>query len=195
MGTTGRPRDEELSDTILDATIELIGEVGYGVLNVAAVAERAGVHRPAIYRRWPSKLDLVMAALRRLKQPPPDRDTGDVREDLLAFLVDSGYTEPPDRQIACVLRLHSEMFDHPELREALEHDVVGPRRDLLEAIIRRGIERGQVRADLDVPLTLDMLLGLVQHRRAQADPILKPSEVDGVVNLVLGDHATHSSAG
>lgn len=195
MSATGRPRDEELSDTILDATIELIGEVGYGVLNVAAVAERAGVHRPAIYRRWPCKLDLVMAALNRLKPPPPDRDTGDVREDLLAFLVDSGYTEPPDRQITCVLRLYSEMLDHQELREALERDVVGPRRALLETIISRGIERGQVRTDLDVPLTVDMLLGLVQQRRAQADPILKPSEVDQVVGLVLGKYAGHSTAG
>lgn len=184
--TTGRPLDEELSDAILDAAIELVGEVGYGGVNIAGVAERAGVHRPAIYRRWPGKLELVVAALQRLKPPPPDRDTGNVHDDLVGYLVDSGYTTKTDDQAQCVMRLHDDMGDHPDLADAVEHDVLMPRRAVLEAIVRRGVERGDLRADLDVALTLDLLQGIVYSRKGKCDPLLKRSEVDRVVDLVLG---------
>jgi AcrR family transcriptional regulator len=184
--STGRPLDEELSDAILDAAIELIGEEGYAGVSIAAVAQRAGVHRPAIYRRWPGKLDLVVAALRRLKPPPPDRDTGRVRDDLVAYLIDSGYTKRADQQMQCVLRLHADMGDEPDLAEAIEREIVTPRRELLRRIVERGIARKELRADLDVDLTLDVLQGAIQVRKGKADPMFKPAEVERVVDLVVG---------
>ena len=185
-GTIGRPLDEELSDAILGAAIELLGEEGYAGLSIAAVAQRAGVHRPAVYRRWPGKLDLAIGALRRLKPPPPDRDTGRTRDDLVAYLVDSGYTKRADQQTQCVLRLHAEMGDEPELADAVEREIVQPRRRLVHRIVERGIERGELRADLDIDLTIDVLQGAIHARKGKADPILTPAEVERIVDLVLG---------
>jgi AcrR family transcriptional regulator len=149
------------------------------------------VHRPAIYRRWPGKLELVMAAMQRLKPPPPDRDTGDVRKDLTAYLIDSGYTKKADDQTACALRLHADMADEPDLAEAIDRDIRAPRRALLETILRRGVDRGELRADLDVGLIVDLLQGIVQSRKGVADPLLKPSEVDRVVDLLIGGARAH----
>ncbi|MCU1374471.1 MAG: transcriptional regulator, TetR family, partial [Actinomycetia bacterium] len=86
----GRPLDEDLSGSILDAALRVLAREGYGGFSIAGVAQEAGVHRPAIYRRWPNKADLAVAAIQQLKPAPADRESGDVRRDIVAYLVDTG---------------------------------------------------------------------------------------------------------
>lgn len=81
----GRPRSEEAHQAILRATLELLGQVGFSGLTVEGVASRAGVGKATIYRRWPSKLPLVVEAFHELPQLE-DADTGNLAEDLRVML-------------------------------------------------------------------------------------------------------------
>ena len=83
--TAGRPRSEEAHQAILDATLELLVEVGFSALTVEGVASRAGVGKATIYRRWPSKLPLVVEAFGQLPGFE-EVDTGNVEEDLKQML-------------------------------------------------------------------------------------------------------------
>ena len=80
----GRPRNERYDDLILDATMAILLEEGYPGLTIDGVAARAKVGRPTIYRRWPSKPALVIAALARSTGLAPAPDTGSLRDDLIA---------------------------------------------------------------------------------------------------------------
>ena len=79
-----RTKDARIDDAILAATIELLDEIGYQTLTIGAVASRAGVHRPAVYRRWASKRHLVVDAVASQMGVAPTPDTGDLRADLIA---------------------------------------------------------------------------------------------------------------
>src|SRR4051794_33161402 len=81
----GRPRDQRAEGAILDATVALVGEVGFGNLTVDAVAARAGVGKATIYRRWASKEELVIAAVTCLRHGVEAPDTGSVVDDLAGY--------------------------------------------------------------------------------------------------------------
>jgi len=180
---SGRPLDEELSGSILDAALRVLGREGYGGFSMAAVAQEAGVHRPAIYRRWPNKADLAVAAIERLRPAPVDRASGDVRADLVAYLVDAGCG--PDEVYDLALRLHNDLTAHPDLSEAVQQQISLPRRRLVTGILQRGIDAGQLRPDLDTELAIDMLYGLLYARKNRTPP-LTPDEIERYVDLVLG---------
>src|SRR5436190_22729254 len=88
-GTTrrpGRPRSEQAEQAIIEATLDLFAEQGFEGVCVEAVAGRAGVGKATIYRRWPNKEELLLAALGSLKSPFPEPKGVSVREDLIAML-------------------------------------------------------------------------------------------------------------
>jgi AcrR family transcriptional regulator len=178
----GRPLDEDLSATILDAALDVLGREGYGGFSIAAVAQEAEVHRPAIYRRWPSKVELVVAAIEALKPAPVDRDSGDVRSDLVAYLVDAG--GGPGNHDDLAMRLHGELAFHPELDHAVRERLVVPRRRTLRTILERGMAAGQLCDDLDPELAMDLLIGLL-HARKGTGVVLRPKEVERYVDLAL----------
>lgn len=78
-----RTRNADIDEAVLGATLELLGELGYADLSIGQVASRAGVHRPAVYRRWPSKRHLIVDAVVRELGVAPTPDTGDLRADLI----------------------------------------------------------------------------------------------------------------
>jgi AcrR family transcriptional regulator len=138
--------------------------VGFAATTVEAVAARAGVGKATVYRRWPSKVPLVIDALdaRAIEQVPIPR-TGSVRGDLIEFLV--GLVEtmsgPDGRLVAPLL---AEISRNQELAEAFRRDLVAPRRAGVEEIIREGMARGELRHDLDVDLALDTPVGIIFQR-------------------------------
>ncbi len=123
--TRGRPRREGADEEILRAALELLREKGYGELTVDAVAERAGVAKTTLYRRWPSKQALVAAAFApRIARSEPPPDTGSLAGDATILL----------REICALKR---ELND-PELLDVVR-EAVEPRRALLrDAIARAG---------------------------------------------------------
>lgn len=114
----GRPRSAEAHRAILEATLDLLAEVGYGRLTIEGVAARAGVGKTTIYRRWPSKPALVVAVAERLAEKVRRPDTGSTRRDLVLLLrdiIDVFTTTMAGRIVPGMI---AEMAERPDLAEA-----------------------------------------------------------------------------
>jgi AcrR family transcriptional regulator len=160
----GRPRSEQAEQAIIKATLELFAEKGPDGLCVEAVAARAGVGKATVYRRWKNKEDLLLAALGSLKSPLPEPATGSVRDDLVAMVTVMGQDAvDPARQRQYTLLL-GEGEKYPKLMARYAETVVEPRRDLIRSVLRRGIEAGQIRPDLDIEVAMLTLTGAAMSR-------------------------------
>jgi AcrR family transcriptional regulator len=195
----GRPRSERAHEAILDATLDLLVEEGFSRMSIEGVANRAHVGKATIYRRWPSKADLVAEAVARIKgHELQDVDTGNVRDDLASLWRqaskgsrDSGSGEVTELMV----KLMSARARHPELQEAFTRHVIEPRRRIVADVLRRGIERGELRADLDIELAMDVLMGLAAYRSMVTAGHGAPPTVEAterVINLVLEGIGRHS---
>ena len=159
----GRPRDERASEAILQAALGQLLERGYGGMSMEGVAAAAGVGKPAIYRRHRNKAELVAAAIRSILPNIELPDTGSAREDIQRIAEQAR----PMTQGPFTILLGSVMAEQqrqPELMEAFRERIVMPRRQLGKTILARGIERGEVRADLDLEQAADALVGNVIGR-------------------------------
>jgi len=156
----GRPRDAQAEQAILQATVELLSEVGFNQLSIEAVAARAGVGKPTIYRRWPSKPELVLDAVERLAPPFPTADTGDPLTDLRQIVPELivGLTSSP------VARATIALAGDAEMTRRLGEQYLWPRRAGIAAILHRGIAAGDLRADIDVEMAIDLMLGASVYR-------------------------------
>ncbi len=163
-GRPGRPRDARADAAIRQATLELLLEVGYRGLAMEAVAARAGVCKTTIYRRFPSKRELVAAQLAGLQEGLELPDTGSVLTDFFAVVAEASRQGAEIQVGRLAPRLVVEAADDPQLLELVRANLVLPRRELLKSLLRRGIERGELRADLDFEEAVDMLVGPVVYR-------------------------------
>jgi AcrR family transcriptional regulator len=156
----GRPRDANAENAILSAAVALLNEVGYNELTIEAIASRAGVGRPTVYRRWPSKLDLVVDAIVRLSPPVPAPNTGDVYTDLvelISLVIEDMTSSPVGRAILALAGTVAP--DRAELDDRFNEHYLAPRRAVFLTILRRGIDSGRLRANIDPNLILDLMLG------------------------------------
>ena len=184
----GRPRDPAIDTAVLHATKALLMEVGYSRLSVEEVARRAGVSRPTIYRRWPSKPHLVHDALYDPNQARTLPDTGDFEADVRTMLRRSfaSYARPEVR--AGLLGLTADLQGDVELRDSVLEWLQRPVRDHLAQLLTAAISRGDVRADADPEVLFDSLFGaLVSHVvvRGLDDPGFADAVADLVVRGVL----------
>jgi AcrR family transcriptional regulator len=159
----GRPRSAEADRAILGAALQLAAEGGLSRLTMEAVAARAGVGKATVYRRWDSKEELFIDALRSVAGELDPPDTGSFRGDWIAiFGADQQAISPAAVRI--VPRLLSESADDPPLYRAVIDTMVAPRREIGRAVTRRAMERGEIRADLDPDLVVDMVVGPLVYR-------------------------------
>jgi AcrR family transcriptional regulator len=160
----GRPRSEQAERAIIDAALDLFAESGAEGLCIEKVAARAGVGKATIYRRWPGKEDLLLDALGALRAPLPEPKGESVREDLVTLL-DAMRSEAVDpRQLRQVALLLGEGARYPRLIERYVETVVEPRRDIVRAVLRRGVATGELRDGTNIELAADMLTGAVLAR-------------------------------
>ena len=160
----GRPRSEQAERAIIEAALDVFAESGAEGLCIERVAARAGVGKATIYRRWPGKEDLLLAALAALKVPLPEPKGESVRDDLTALL-DAMRTEAVDpRQVRQFALLMGEGERYPRLIERYVAAVVEPRRDVFRAVLRRGIATGELREAVNIEVAVDMLTGTVLAR-------------------------------
>ncbi|MGH0030301.1 MAG: TetR/AcrR family transcriptional regulator [Myxococcota bacterium] len=155
--TAGRPRSEEAHRAILDATLALLVEVGYSALTVEGIAQRAGVGKATIYRRWPSKLPLVIEAFGDLPAFE-ESDSGDLVTDLERILKSYLRVYNTTPLGAVVPSLAGELPHNPELMD-LFAPVVKARRQPLMNALRRAASRGEIPADTDLDLAADLIVG------------------------------------
>lgn len=168
----GRPRDPAADEAILRATLAILAEAGYGDLTVERIAERAGVGKATIYRRWDSKDDVVLAAVEQLSAEVPVPDTGDLRSDLTAIAEGlAAVFRAPDAG-RLVATLTAQMALTPELANALRGGFLTARRAAARTVFERGRTRGDVRDDLDTDVAIDLLAAPFYYRLLiTGDPI------------------------
>jgi|ERR1022692_3244033 AcrR family transcriptional regulator len=170
----GRPRSERADRAIIDATLSLFAESGAAGLCIEKVAARAGVGKATIYRRWPGKEDLLLAAIAGLKAPLPKPRGRSVREDLLVLLeaMCEQFADPCQaRELALLL---GEGTKYPRLMARYAETVIEPRRDVFRTVLRRGVVTGELREDTDVDAALFMLTGAVLARSRYGDVPVEP---------------------
>jgi AcrR family transcriptional regulator len=151
----GARKDPEADRLILETAHRLLRELGYDRLTMDAVAREAGVARTTVYRRYRDKADLVSAAIETLRAPSKRSASGDARRDLIAHL--DGVRRNYGISLAGTL-LMEEPYN-PQLLELFRERMVTPQRQIVADTVKEGMERGQIRADVDVERVLDLLLG------------------------------------
>lgn len=150
--------DPRIDGAIAKSTLRLLGERGFTGTSMEAIAADANVGKPAIYRRYRNKADLVATVVAGYLAPLDPPDLGDPRAELWEA-VSTGFPEDGPGYVGLIGGLIHEHQRHPELIEKFRREVLGPRRDSVQAVIERGQERGFIRADLDAVAALDLLAG------------------------------------
>jgi AcrR family transcriptional regulator len=157
-------------------------ELGAEGVRCEAVAARAGVGKATIYRRWPGKEDLLIAALAALKSPLPLPRGESARDDLVAMLAVMTRDADDPRYARQFAMLHGEGERYPRLLARYKETVVEPRRETVRQVIRHGIETGQLRGDTDVEIAMLTLTGAVlariKHDPGEAPPDFAARVVD-----------------
>jgi AcrR family transcriptional regulator len=160
----GRPRRATTDDAITGAALDLLAERGFQAATIEAIADRAGVGRNTIYRRWRSKEELIADALRELTT---DVDWGadDLHSLLFTWLRDFARTFSDPLQGRLLVGVLGELQQNPVFADVYADRVVRPRREALLARLVEARERGELRADADVELVADLLGGALLLRR------------------------------
>ncbi len=144
----GRPRDTALDGAIVDATLELLGDVGYGALTISAVADRAGTTRPAVYRRYRTKAELAVAALASLSSSTVPQPTGDHLADLVAELTTFRDGIRSANGVALAAAVLQDGADRAMVT-AYRRLVVEPRRSRIRRILDTAADAGAIDASDD----------------------------------------------
>jgi AcrR family transcriptional regulator len=181
----GRPRDERADRAILAAALELIAEQGVPDLRMDDVAERAGVGKATIYRRYRSKDDLVTAAVAGLVSEITVPDTRSTRADLLALMRRAVKVYRGSVEAGVMPSLVDAMRRDPDLARMVRNGFLAQRRAALRTVLERGVDRGDLDPNLDLELALDVLGGPLFYRLLITGGPIDQRLADGVVELIL----------
>ncbi len=177
----GRRHGAELDAAIRTAVLTLLAERGPGAVTMESVAAAARTSKPVLYRRWPDRASLLRDTLMQIATTAiPHEDTGSFRGDMLAVL--RGWVGLFTGPQAAVIKAAVAAAAHdPELTAAFRDDVIGWRKQEMAALLQRGIDRGDVRADVPVEIARELGQSVLWHRLLiTGDPITD----DLVVQLV-----------
>jgi AcrR family transcriptional regulator len=163
----GRPRSAQAHKAIIDATLELLAEEGFQGLSIEAVAAKAGVGKTTIYRRWSSKDELVIDAIRQVQVDIPMVDTGNFRNDLAALLKTAyqGFMAYPYPFLwKLVLQFIGEYQTNPEIFQGALTQLIVPRLQRFIHMVEQAQAREEIRKDIDPALILELISGsLIYH--------------------------------
>ncbi|MEU1277426.1 TetR/AcrR family transcriptional regulator [Streptomyces sp. NPDC005805] len=171
--TTPRSRlTPEREAELYDAVLDLLREVGYDALTMDAVAARTRASKATLYRQWGSKAELVVKAMRHSKPVhAADIDTGSLRGDFEAMIERTDDCQM-EKDSALMRGLFQAVHTSPDLHQALRELLVEPEMTGLEAVLRRAVERGEVRPDHPaLPYVVHMLIGAFVTRELIEDRI------------------------
>jgi AcrR family transcriptional regulator len=186
----GRPYDHSGDALILSSTLDLLVERRYERVTVDEVAARTGRAKTTLYRRWPTKEDLVLAAIRAAGRPPEaDRlpDLGSLRSDLLA-VIDSPWLGGPDRRLAIFAGLASAARNSQRLADAIRFEVTEPYVDVYRRLMERAVDTGQIHPSVAarIPVLAQVIPAMSTHRlSASAEPVHRDFFVSVVDDVVL----------
>ncbi|MFE2375979.1 TetR/AcrR family transcriptional regulator [Streptomyces sp. NPDC059398] len=205
--TTGRApdagrRSERSRRAILDAALALVTEAGYNKLTIEAIAARAGVGKQTIYRWWPSKAAVLLDASLALAGDAETEgewsgfpDTGDIAADLkqvLRLTVDQFNDETYEAPTRALTAAGS---TDPELGRRFTRELLEPALRLYEERLRSAVAAGQIGADVDIRIAVEMLVGPLTHRWLQRTNPLTHAFADTCVDQVLRGIGAHPDSG
>ncbi|MET7963360.1 TetR/AcrR family transcriptional regulator [Micromonospora zamorensis] len=176
---------DEITAAIRRALMQELAAVGYGRLSIEAVARRAGVSKTAIYRRWSSKLDLVLEIVAAAAQGKlPALDTGTLRGDLALLFqaVAHALRHPLASQI--IPDLLAEAARNPSIDETLRRVLHARQQEIGGRLVTRAVQRGELPSDTDPDAAIDLIVGPLYWRLAVARLPLTDRYLDNLVESV-----------
>jgi AcrR family transcriptional regulator len=180
----GRPRDPACDAAILQATLEVFTQHGYGGVSMEGVAARAGVGKATIYRRYATKAQLVVEAVRcGVQMDDHLPDTGDLRADLITMM------EPLLRRLRggdgqLLTTFAAERLRNPDLAEEFDRSVIGKKREHLRQLVTAAVDRGDLAGDVDVDLIAEAAPAFLWHHALYGLP-MADDLLDRILDLVL----------
>jgi AcrR family transcriptional regulator len=186
--SAGRRRDPGTDAALIEAVLDLISAgATLSGLSLVEIAKHAGVSRNSLYRRWKTKDALYLDVLDSINRPLPEHSKPTASEDLadlLAVLVERTIDKRASRMLRA---LNAEAEAFPELHRRYFEDIVAPRRQAIYRAIRRGVEAGEIRPDVDETLLNEVLVGPILARMASGatDDLDPRSTSRRITELVL----------
>lgn len=185
MATTANLR-AQVTDGIVEAVLDELAEVGFGRLSMDGVARRARAGKAALYRRWPSKQEMVLDVVTGLSVPmAATTPSGDLTADVAALVAGVDDWLADARMSRIVPDLIAEALRNPELASALADRLGAARRGYGQAVIDAAIARGEVSSDVDSEYVLDLVAAPVFWRLCGRRESTGPAFLDRVVDSVL----------
>ena len=187
----GRPRDPRLDEALLECGLIVMLERGYHATTVTEIARRAGVGTPAIYRRWPTKVEFAMDLMVRLSEPEPIPETGSIRDDLVSFMALRlrTWSAPFFRQVVFPALLEAQAKGTLAIQ-------IGERfaqyRHAMAARISRSVGSGELRSDTNPDRLIDLLMGTIAMPMLFFQDVPSVEEAQSIVDQVLSGYSPHS---
>ena len=185
-----RPRIEgDREAEILEATLHVLGDVGYDRLTMDAVALRAKASKATLYRRWNGKVSLVIDALLSVKSTPDLPDTGTLRGDLIAsFCGMGGLTD--EQSVATFASVITAIHRDQDFAAAFRREVIGPKSQLARTVFERARDRGELAEGVDIDLIAPALAGIVLHRMYVMGEMPDEALITRVIDQIILPAAT-----
>jgi AcrR family transcriptional regulator len=189
----GRKRDHTRDPEILDAALDVLAETGYDGMTIDMVAARAKAGKATLYRRWPSKAELVIDAVACMKKIDVDSmeipDTGTLRGDLVAMIKPHSI-EDGEKKLQIMAGLTSMLSRSPELADAAHTAIVDPRARLNRMFMQRAIDRGEIPTTIDIEQISLIAPSMAAYRtlilRKPVDRKFLIGLIDGVILPAVG---------
>jgi AcrR family transcriptional regulator len=178
------PRVARTRAAVIEATLDLLAEVGYAGISIDAISKRCGVARTTIYRHWPTLAQIVQDAVSTTVDTRPAPRTGDVRADLRAHidLLVAKLDNSWGRMLPVMIDAASR---DPEILE-LQRRSTAERRAAAMQVVVDGVERGIIRGDVDLDLIGEMLVGPIFTRHLVRHDPITPEFLDDLLDVVWG---------
>jgi AcrR family transcriptional regulator len=178
----GRPRDTGADTAILEAALELLIERGAASASIEQVARRAGVTRATVYRRFPDKTQLLIAAIESAYgNPPPAPEIRDLEHLLTGWA--AALADPRQRRL--LRRLYGTFEDYPEIADAYERQLGAQRSDVRREVFERARDNGELPPDTDPQVLLDLLTGAGWQHLITRPDTSTPDDVERYLRAVL----------
>lgn len=181
----GRPRSEETRTDILNASYDLLIENGFAAVTVEKIAERAKVSKATIYKWWPNKAAVVMDGfLNATNVEFPIPDTGSAFEDM--FIQVNNFAEfLTSRKGNVITEIIAEGQYDTKLADIYREAYFTPRRDISKQILQRGISRGELRKDLNIEVSIDLIWGPIFYRLLITGEVIDDAFIKKLINYAF----------
>jgi AcrR family transcriptional regulator len=181
----GRPRRGEIDSAILQATVDELIERGFLAASMESIAQRAGIAKTTLYRRWPNTSELTLEAMRAFEPDNGQDPHGSVR-DQIVWLVDVMRLKWGDPRYAAMMRrVAADGSVQPQMYRQARDRLIGPHVQRLNTVLMQGVDEGLIRGDIDIDWIRQLLIAPVMAAAMTLRGMLSRAQVEASVDTVL----------